>query len=63
LMSTQRSVSSSPAGRPSDIANMLDFAGRHGIQPVTETFSFDRINEAVDHLRDGKARYRVVLEH
>jgi alcohol/geraniol dehydrogenase (NADP+) len=63
LMATQRSVSSSPAGRPSDIANMLDFAGRHGIRPVTETFSFDRINEAIDHVRDGKARYRVVLEH
>ncbi len=63
LMMTQRSVSSSPAGRPSDIASMLDFAGRHGIRPVTETFSFDQVNEAVDHVRDGKARYRVVLRH
>ena len=42
---------------------MLDFAGRHGVEPVTETFSFDDINEAINHLRDGKARYRVVLEH
>jgi len=42
---------------------MLDFAGRRGIHPVTETLSFDKINEAVDHLRDGKARFRVVLEH
>ena len=63
LMMTQRSVSSSPAGRPSDIAAMLMFAARHGIEPVTERFSFENINEAVDHVRGGNARYRVVLEH
>jgi len=62
LMMSQRSVSSSPAGSPSDIAKMLDFAGRHGIQPTTEHFGFDRINEAIDHLRSNKARYRVVLD-
>jgi uncharacterized zinc-type alcohol dehydrogenase-like protein len=62
LMMSQRSVSSSPAGSPSDIAKMLDFAGRHGIQPTTEHFAFDRINEAIDHLRSNKARYRVVLD-
>ena len=59
LMMTQRSVGSSPAGRPSDIAKMLDFAGHHGIHPVTETFSYDQINEAVEHLRDGKAALRI----
>ncbi len=63
LMMTQRSVSSSPAGSPADIATMLDFAGRHGIAPVTEHFSFDRVNDAIEHLRSGNARYRVVLEH
>jgi uncharacterized zinc-type alcohol dehydrogenase-like protein len=63
LMMTQRSVSSSPAGRPSDIAAMLDFAGRHAISPVIESFPFDQVNDAVRHLKDGKARYRVVLEH
>lgn len=62
LMMSQRSVSSSPAGSPSDIAKMLDFAGRHGIHPTTEHFAFDRINEAIDHLRSNKARYRVVLD-
>jgi uncharacterized zinc-type alcohol dehydrogenase-like protein len=62
MMMTQRSVSSSPAGRPSDIAAMLDFAGRHNIEPVTETFPMDQVNEAVAHLKSGQARYRVVLE-
>ena len=41
---------------------MLDFAARHDIAPVCETFSFDQVNEAIDHLRSGEARYRVVLE-
>ncbi|MEZ4702957.1 MAG: NAD(P)-dependent alcohol dehydrogenase [Rhodothermales bacterium] len=63
LMMAQRSVSSSPAGSPSDITKMLDFVGRHGIAPMTEHFSFDQINDAIEHLRGGKARYRVVLEH
>jgi uncharacterized zinc-type alcohol dehydrogenase-like protein len=42
---------------------MLDFCARHRIEPVTETFPLSRINEAMAHLRAGKARYRVVLEN
>lgn len=63
LMLAHRSVSSSPSGRPSDIMAMLDFVGRHGIEARTEHFTFDRVNDAIEHLRSGKARYRVVLEH
>ncbi len=63
LLMTHRSVSSSPAGRPSDIAKMLEFAGRHDIRPVIERFSFDNVNDAVDRVRSGTPRYRVVLEH
>lgn len=62
LMMGNRSVSSSPSGSPTTALTMLDFAARHDIAPVCETFSFDRINEAVDHLRSGEARFRVVLE-
>ncbi len=63
LIGAQRSVSGSPVGSPATIANMLEFAVRHGIQPVTEGFRFDQVNEALDHLRAGKARYRIVLSH
>ncbi|MEZ4299795.1 MAG: NAD(P)-dependent alcohol dehydrogenase [Polyangiaceae bacterium] len=62
LMMKHRSISSSPAGSPSDILQMLEFAGRHSIAPVTEHFGFDRVNDAIEHLRSGKARYRVVLD-
>jgi uncharacterized zinc-type alcohol dehydrogenase-like protein len=40
---------------------MLNFAARHDITPVTEHFGFDQVNDAMEHLRSGKARYRIVL--
>jgi uncharacterized zinc-type alcohol dehydrogenase-like protein len=61
LIMGQRSVSGSPVGSPATIARMLDFAVRHQIAPVVETFGFDDINAAIDRLRSGKAHYRIVL--
>lgn len=58
----QRSVSSSPVGSPDTIARMLDFAARHDIKPITEHFSFRQVNDALDHLRSGNARFRIVLD-
>ena len=62
LIGGQRSVSGSPTGSRQDIDTMLEFAARHGIAPQTEHFPMSRINDALDHLRAGKARYRVVLD-
>jgi len=42
---------------------MLEFAARHEIEPITETFEFDQVNEALERLRSGQARYRLVLKH
>lgn len=61
LIMAQRSISGSPVGAPATIADMLDFCARHAIEPVTEAFPFSKINDALSHLREGKARYRVVL--
>ena len=62
LIMAQRSISGSPVGSPATIAAMLDFADQHGVKPVVEKFKFDQVNEAMDHLRSGKAKYRIVLE-
>ncbi|WP_026375934.1 NADPH-dependent aldehyde reductase Ahr [Aestuariibacter salexigens] len=62
LISGQRAVSGSPVGSPATIKTMLDFAALHNIEPVTETFSFEQVNEAIQRLRDGKAHYRIVLK-
>lgn len=63
LIGGQKSVSGSPVGSPATIKKMLDFAALHGIEPVTEYFKFDQVNEAIERLREGKAHYRIVLKH
>jgi uncharacterized zinc-type alcohol dehydrogenase-like protein len=40
---------------------MLEFAGRHKVEPITESFPMSKANEALAHLEAGKARYRIVL--
>ena len=62
LIPTQRSVSGSPNGAPITSRKMFDFAARHKILPKTEHFPITRVNEAIEHLLAGKARYRVVLD-
>lgn len=62
LLVAQRSISSSPIGPPVAIADMLDFAARHNITPKTEHFPMSQINKAFEHLAEGKARYRIVLD-
>ncbi|MBT8359660.1 MAG: zinc-binding dehydrogenase, partial [Deltaproteobacteria bacterium] len=57
----QRSVSASPVGSPANIARMLEFAARHKIKPIIEKFRLDQVNEAIEHLKSGQARYRIVL--
>ncbi len=59
----QKAVSGSPLGSPATTADMLDFCARHGIEAVTEHFPMSDVNQAMDHLRAGKARYRIVLEN
>ena len=63
LIGGQRSVSGSPVGSPRVIADMLEFAALHKIEPIVESFKFRQINEALDKLRNGSPRYRVVLSH
>jgi len=61
LLRGQKSVSASPVGSPETIAKMLDFAAFHRIKPLVEEYPISRINDAVERLRSGAARYRVVI--
>jgi alcohol/geraniol dehydrogenase (NADP+) len=58
----QKSVSATGTGSPAAILQMLDFCARHAIAPQVETFPMAKVNEALEHLRAGKARYRIVLQ-
>lgn len=46
-----------------DIRKMLHFAAQHGIKAQVEVFSMDKVNEAIQKVRDGKVRYRAVLKN
>ncbi|NRB74021.1 MAG: alcohol dehydrogenase [Verrucomicrobiales bacterium] len=62
LLFGRKSVSGPPVGSPATIGTMLDFAAHHGVEPLTIYFPMDRVNNAMAHLRSGKARYRMVLD-
>ena len=62
LIAGRKSISGSPVGSPARISMMLDFCARHGIAPVIESFPMCEVNHALEHLRAGRARHRVVLE-
>ena len=63
LISGQRSIGGSPLGSPATMSTMVDFAARHGIEPVIETFPLSKVNDALEKLRSGKPRFRLVLEN
>ncbi len=58
----QKSLGGSPTGGIVRAKEMLEFCARHAIKPLIETFPMSKINEAMQHLTAGKARYRIVLE-
>jgi uncharacterized zinc-type alcohol dehydrogenase-like protein len=63
LMGAQRSISSSPVGSPAVIAQMLEFAARHNIEPEVEVFAITDVNSAIERLEKGSPRYRIVLKN
>ena len=63
LIGGQKSIAGSPTGSPTAIAQMLEFCARHKIAPQVEHFPMAKVNEALAHLREGKARYRLVLSN
>ncbi|MGQ0798973.1 MAG: NADPH-dependent aldehyde reductase Ahr [Pseudomarimonas sp.] len=62
LLMGQKAVSGSPTGSRNAIDAMLNFAARHQVTPQTEHYPMSKVNEAMAHLRAGKARYRIVLD-
>jgi uncharacterized zinc-type alcohol dehydrogenase-like protein len=62
-MGKQKSISASPTGSPSTIRQMIDFASRHDITPLVEMFKMTDVNAAMDRLRHGKPKFRIVLEN
>nr|WP_165786472.1 NAD(P)-dependent alcohol dehydrogenase [Mixta theicola] len=62
LILGDRAVTGSSTGSPGQLRTLLKLAARTSIAPKVEFFPMSKINEALDHLRAGKANYRVVLQ-
>jgi alcohol/geraniol dehydrogenase (NADP+) len=62
LLLGEKAISSSPTGSRATIDDMLRFASHHEVEPQVEHFPMSKVNEALDHLRAGKASYRIVLD-
>ena len=63
LIMGQKLVTGTATGSPIVVRDMVEFCARHGINAVTEDFKMSEINEAFEHLENGKPRYRIVLEN
>lgn len=63
LIGGEKSIGGSPVGSPATTKTMLDFCVRHNIYPTVEEFPMTQVNEALKHLEDGKARFRIVLKN
>jgi uncharacterized zinc-type alcohol dehydrogenase-like protein len=63
LIMGEKSVGGSPIGSPVLTKTMLDFCVRHNIYPDVEEFPMEKVNEAIEHLENGKARFRIVLKN
>lgn len=61
LLPAEKSVRGGLPGAPVETAQMLAFAARHHIEPLVETFPIAEIDQALAHVRQGKAHYRAVL--
>ncbi|HVG27948.1 MAG TPA: NAD(P)-dependent alcohol dehydrogenase [Acidobacteriaceae bacterium] len=61
LITTERALTGSTSGSPSDLSEMLDVAARHNIHAATEPFPMKDANTALTRLRKNQVRYRAVL--
>ncbi len=62
LIFGQKSVVGSVVGGRRFMQEMLDFAAINQIKPMIQTMPLSQVNEAMDLVLAGKARYRIVLE-
>lgn len=62
LIMGEKSVGGSPTGSIGLTKKMLEFCVRHNIYPTVEEFKLEDVNAAIQHLEDGKARFRIVLK-
>jgi alcohol/geraniol dehydrogenase (NADP+) len=61
LVAHECSITGSLLGNPPTMREMLAFAQQHGITPMVELMPMSQVNEALQKVKQNKARYRIVL--
>lgn len=61
LISGNRGVRGSMSGSPWELRMLMKFASEKCIKPTVEFFPMSQINEAIDLLKKGSVKYRIVL--
>ncbi|WP_433873156.1 NAD(P)-dependent alcohol dehydrogenase [Saccharopolyspora sp. CA-218241] len=62
VLPAEKSLVSAVVGPPVVTRRLLDFAALHDIRAEVEVFPAERIDDALDHVRNGRARYRAVVD-
>ncbi|KAI8985206.1 chaperonin 10-like protein [Pilobolus umbonatus] len=63
LASRQVSLVGSTIGSPAVIEEMLEFAAKHNVKPWITKYPMKDCNQAIKDFKEGKPRYRFVLEN
>jgi len=61
LVAHQQSITGSFIGNRAMMRETLSFAQEHGIKPKIELMPMAKVNEAIQRVKENKARYRIVL--
>ena len=62
LLDGQKKITGSVIGSPAAMKRMLAFSAEHRILPVVERMPMSAANEAIEKVRKGRARLRIVLD-
>ncbi|KAF9126653.1 hypothetical protein BGW39_006467 [Mortierella sp. 14UC] len=62
LLMRHISISGSLIGGRLITQEMLEFAAKHNVRPWIETMPMSDANGAIKHMREGRPRYRIVME-
>jgi len=59
----QRSIYGNYVGSRKNMMDMLDFSAKHHIESAVDVMPFSKVNEAIEKVRAGKVKIRLVLEN
>ena len=62
LVVGHRCIAGSLIGSVNEVQEMLEFSAKHDVKPWVNVMPMEEVNDAIKLVREGKPRYRIVLE-